>query len=190
MMTGLPRGVRAGLFDRGEIVVGKLADVNIVDHEKLKIILPTFEHDLPAGAPRWMQTVEGYKATYKNGVKTFEDGQSTGALPAGLVRNQYPWRSASPSSHPDLNRPDCNTDSSCCAGQANDIDAVFADPVRDEIMAMVAAGLDGDGEVQDTSMDTAMERTVEEGATGPTHMSRMAREMDKEANAKKQTSKL
>ena len=95
----------AGLFDRGEIVVGKLADVNIVDHEKLKIILPTFEHDLPAGAPRWMQTVEGYKATYKNGVKTFEDGQSTGALPAGLVRNQYPWRSASPSSHPDLNRP-------------------------------------------------------------------------------------
>ena len=95
MMTGLPRCVRAGLFDRGEIVVGKLADVNIVDHEKLKIILPTFEHDLPAGAPRWMQTVEGYKATYKNGVKTFEDGQSTGALPAGLVRNQYPWRGAS-----------------------------------------------------------------------------------------------
>ena len=78
----------------------------------------------------------------------------------------------------------------CCADQANDIDAVFADPVRDEIMAMVAAGLDGEGEVQDTSMDTAMERTVEEGATGPTHMSRMAREMDKEANAKKQTSKL
>ena len=32
-----------------------------------------------------------------------------------------------------------------------------------------------------TSMDAALDRTMDEGATGPTHMSHMAREMDTEA---------
>ena len=52
-----------GLLDRGTLDVGMKADLNIIDWEQLKINMPYYTNDLPAGAPRWMQTVSGFKRT-------------------------------------------------------------------------------------------------------------------------------
>ena len=38
-----------GLLDRGQIKEGYLADINIIDHEKLCVYKPEMVHDLPTG---------------------------------------------------------------------------------------------------------------------------------------------
>lgn len=75
-----------GLFDRGVIARGKKADINIIDLNKLKLNMPYIERDLPTGAPRLLQTAEGYVATLVSGQVTFRNGTETGARPGGLVR--------------------------------------------------------------------------------------------------------
>ena len=47
---------------------------------------PELIHDLPAGGRRFVQRVEGYKATLVAGIPIFQDGEHTGALPGRLVR--------------------------------------------------------------------------------------------------------
>jgi hypothetical protein len=141
------------------------ADLNIIDHDRLKINLPFYTRDLPAGAPRWMQTVTGIKRTMVSGVTTFIDGEHTGNLPGRLVRNRHQWAGGV--------RGTCN------------LDAEYDDPVRQQILIDLAAAADGGGigapAQRQASMDAALQQTMDEGATGPTHMSRMAREMEKEA---------
>jgi N-acyl-D-aspartate/D-glutamate deacylase len=75
-----------GLNDRGELRPGMLADINVIDFERLRLFRPEAIHDLPAGGKRLVQRVEGYRYTVKSGQVTFEDGRHTGALPGGLVR--------------------------------------------------------------------------------------------------------
>ena len=75
-----------GLTDRGELRPGMLADVNVIDFEKLRLFRPEAIHDLPAGGKRLVQRVDGYRHTVKSGEVTFEDGRHTGALPGSLVR--------------------------------------------------------------------------------------------------------
>ena len=75
-----------GLYDRGEIRPGLLADLNIIDFERLRLFRPEAIHDLPAGGKRLVQRAQGYRYTVKSGEVTFENGVSTGALPGGLVR--------------------------------------------------------------------------------------------------------
>jgi N-acyl-D-aspartate/D-glutamate deacylase len=75
-----------GLTDRGELRPGLLADINVIDFERLRLFRPEAIHDLPAGGKRLVQRVEGYRYTVKSGQVTFEDGRHTGALPGGLVR--------------------------------------------------------------------------------------------------------
>ncbi len=75
-----------GLSDRGELRPGLLADLNIIDFDKLRLFRPEAIHDLPAGGKRLVQRAEGYRYTIKSGQVTFRDGVSTGALPGGLVR--------------------------------------------------------------------------------------------------------
>jgi N-acyl-D-aspartate/D-glutamate deacylase len=75
-----------GLKDRGELRPGMLADVNVIDFDKLRLFRPEAIHDLPAGGKRLVQRVEGYRYTVKSGQVTFEDGEHTGALPGSLVR--------------------------------------------------------------------------------------------------------
>jgi N-acyl-D-aspartate/D-glutamate deacylase len=75
-----------GLHDRGELRPGLLADVNVIDFERLRLFRPEAIHDLPAGGKRLVQRAEGYRYTVKSGQVTFEDGQPTGALPGSLVR--------------------------------------------------------------------------------------------------------
>jgi N-acyl-D-aspartate/D-glutamate deacylase len=81
-----------GWLDRGVVAPGYLADLNLIDLEHLDAHPPTLVHDLPAGGRRLMQTAEGYRATIKRGVVTFEDGEHTGAFPGGLVRGAQPAR--------------------------------------------------------------------------------------------------
>jgi len=75
-----------GLNDRGQLKPGLLADVNVIDFDKLRLFRPEAVTDLPAGGKRLVQRAEGYRYTIKSGQVTFEDGVSTGALPGGLVR--------------------------------------------------------------------------------------------------------
>ncbi|MBV9250722.1 MAG: amidohydrolase family protein, partial [Acetobacteraceae bacterium] len=76
----------AGLHDRGVIAVGKKADVNVIDFDRLGCDKPYIVHDLPAGGKRLMQKVHGYDATIVSGQVTFRDGEATGVLPGRLVR--------------------------------------------------------------------------------------------------------
>ena len=75
-----------GLKDRGELRPGLLADINIIDFDRLRLFRPEAVHDLPAGGKRLVQRVEGYRYTIKSGEVTFDNGAFTGALPGTLVR--------------------------------------------------------------------------------------------------------
>jgi N-acyl-D-aspartate/D-glutamate deacylase len=75
-----------GLHDRGVLAVGKKADVNIIDWDRLGAGAPYVVNDLPAGGKRLLQPVSGYEATIVSGRVTFREGQPTGTLPGKLVR--------------------------------------------------------------------------------------------------------
>ena len=75
-----------GLSDRGTIAVGKRADLNVIDFERLRILAPELRFDLPAGASRILQGAEGYVATLVGGVVTRRDDEDTGERPGRLVR--------------------------------------------------------------------------------------------------------
>ena len=82
-------GANADLYnlpDRGELVVGKRADVNVIDIERLDTDAPQMVYDLPEGAKRFMQRPTGYVATICAGEVILEDDELTGALPGKLVR--------------------------------------------------------------------------------------------------------
>ncbi len=75
-----------GLEDRGLIAPGYLADINVIDMERLKLGRPWLAFDLPAGGRRLLQKADGYVATIKSGAVTFEEGRWTGETPGGLIR--------------------------------------------------------------------------------------------------------
>lgn len=79
-----------GLNDRGIIAPGYLADLNVIDFERLRLKAPYMVYDLPTGARRLMQDAEGYVATIKSGTVIYREGQPTGALPGKLVRGRQP----------------------------------------------------------------------------------------------------
>jgi N-acyl-D-aspartate/D-glutamate deacylase len=78
----------AGLYDRGVLAVGKKADVNVIDWDRLGCDKPYVVHDLPANGKRLMQKVHGYDATVVSGRVTYRGGEVTGELPGRLVRGQ------------------------------------------------------------------------------------------------------
>jgi N-acyl-D-aspartate/D-glutamate deacylase len=75
-----------GLHDRGLIAEGMKADLNVIDHRRLRLAPPIIVDDLPAGGRRLMQTASGYVATVVSGEVVMENGQPTGALPGKLLR--------------------------------------------------------------------------------------------------------
>lgn len=75
-----------GLEDRGVIAPGYLADLNIIDLDRLKLGKPWLAFDLPAGGKRLLQKADGYVATIKTGQVTFREGKCQGAYPGGLIR--------------------------------------------------------------------------------------------------------
>jgi N-acyl-D-aspartate/D-glutamate deacylase len=75
-----------GLKDRGALLPGLKADINLVDFENLNSRAPEIVYDFPAGAKRFVQRAEGYKYTIVSGEVTFMDGEPTGAMPGKVVR--------------------------------------------------------------------------------------------------------
>ena len=76
-----------GLVDRGRIVEGAYADVNVIDFERLSLIGPEYVHDFPGGAGRYIQRGTGYDATIVNGKVFMEDGEHTGELAGVTLRS-------------------------------------------------------------------------------------------------------
>jgi len=77
-----------GLGDRGVVAVGKRADLNVIDLDRVELELPEITPDLPTGARRVLQRGRGYAATIVAGEVTFRDGEPTGARPGRLVRGR------------------------------------------------------------------------------------------------------
>ena len=75
-----------GMFDRGRLQEGWMADLNIIDFEAMRLFRPEAIFDLPAGCRRLVQRAAGYDATIKAGEAIFRQGEHTGALPGKLVR--------------------------------------------------------------------------------------------------------
>lgn len=75
-----------GLHDRGVIAPGYLADINVIDLEKLKLGKPWLAFDLPAGGKRLLQKADGYVCTIKSGEVTFRNGEYLGVHPGRLIR--------------------------------------------------------------------------------------------------------
>ena len=75
-----------GLDDRGTLAVGKRADVNVIDHDALRLHLPRMTFDLPSGAGRLLQGSSGYLATMVAGEVTRRNDADTGARPGRLLR--------------------------------------------------------------------------------------------------------
>lgn len=92
---GLPQAIRlmareaalaVGLADRGLLVEGYKADVNVIDLERLAARAPEVIHDLPANGRRLVQKAAGFVATIVSGEVTYRNGAPTGKLPGRLVR--------------------------------------------------------------------------------------------------------
>ncbi len=75
-----------GLNDRGVLKPGYLADVNVIDMERIKLGKPWLAFDLPAGGKRLLQKADGYDYTIKSGQVTFKGGVVTDKRPGGLIR--------------------------------------------------------------------------------------------------------
>lgn len=86
-LTSVPARV-AGLGDRGRIAVGYKADLNVIDHARLRLHKPVITYDLPAGGRRLNQTADGYRATVVSGQVIAENGVPTDARPGRLIRGR------------------------------------------------------------------------------------------------------
>jgi N-acyl-D-aspartate/D-glutamate deacylase len=75
-----------GLHDRGALLPGLRADINLIDYSQLNLTRPEVIHDLPAGGRRLVQYASGYVQTLVAGQVVMESGQATGTLPGRLVR--------------------------------------------------------------------------------------------------------
>ncbi|MEQ9520475.1 MAG: D-aminoacylase [Parvibaculum sp.] len=75
-----------GLNDRGVLKPGYLADVNVIDLDRIKLGKPWLAFDLPAGGKRLLQKADGYDYTVKSGQVTFKGGKVTDNRPGGLIR--------------------------------------------------------------------------------------------------------
>ncbi len=75
-----------GLYDRGLVMPGYRADLNVIDYDRLTLKRPEVAYDLPGGGRRLIQRAEGYVATLVAGQVTYRDGEPTGALPGRLLR--------------------------------------------------------------------------------------------------------
>ncbi len=79
-----------GLLDRGLLAPGYRGDVNVIDFDRLRLHVPEFAYDLPAGGRRLLQRADGYLHTFVAGTEIRTDGESTGATPGRLVRGAQP----------------------------------------------------------------------------------------------------
>ena len=85
MLTQVPAELYE-FHDRGVLAPGRRADLNVIDLEAMRLHEPRVVNDLPTGAPRLLQSADGYSVTMLAGEATSRDGKDTGARPGGLLR--------------------------------------------------------------------------------------------------------
>jgi N-acyl-D-amino-acid deacylase len=76
-----------GIDDRGRLQPGAYADVNVIDLDGLRLPPPSYVHDFPHGAGRYVQASTGYDCTLVNGQVFMEHGEHTGAFAGQLLVN-------------------------------------------------------------------------------------------------------
>jgi len=74
------------LDDRGALVPGAYADVNVIDLDGLGLPQPEYVYDYPAGAGRYVQRARGYEWTIVNGEVFMQRGEHAGALAGRMLR--------------------------------------------------------------------------------------------------------
>ena len=75
-----------GFEDRGRLVEGAYADVNVIDYQELDLHAPEYVYDFPNGAGRYIQKASGYDLTLVNGAVFMRDGEHQGALAGRVIR--------------------------------------------------------------------------------------------------------
>jgi N-acyl-D-aspartate/D-glutamate deacylase len=95
-VLGLEEGVRRltsdtadfiGYRDRGRVVPGAFADLNVIDLDALALPVPEIVHDFPGGVPRFVQRAHGIEHTIVNGEPFMEAGVHTGGLAGRILRS-------------------------------------------------------------------------------------------------------
>ncbi|MEL7157053.1 MAG: amidohydrolase family protein [Actinomycetota bacterium] len=76
-----------GVKERGRLIEGNHADVNVIDLAGMRLPQPEFVHDFPNGAGRYIQKSEGYDYTIVNGEVFMDHGEHTGALAGTTLRS-------------------------------------------------------------------------------------------------------
>ena len=84
-LSALPAG-SIGLWDRGEIRPGHVADLVLLDRSRLAVGPARLLRDLPAGAARMVWEQRGYHSTIVGGEVVVADGVATGATPGEVLR--------------------------------------------------------------------------------------------------------
>ncbi len=83
-LTSAPARVM-GLADRGALLPGRRADINVIDLAALGERMPRIVNDFPGGAPRFVQGARGYRATICNGRVILRDDELTGERSGSVV---------------------------------------------------------------------------------------------------------
>jgi N-acyl-D-amino-acid deacylase len=78
-----------GLYDRGLLRPGMVADIVIFDPDTVKPLPLEVLHDFPTGAKRIKEPAQGVHMTIVNGQVLMEDGKHAGNLPGRVLRNSY-----------------------------------------------------------------------------------------------------
>jgi N-acyl-D-aspartate/D-glutamate deacylase len=78
-----------GLYDRGLLRPGMVADIVIFDPDTVKPLPLEVLHDFPTGAKRIKEPAQGVHMTIVNGQVLMEDGKHSGNLPGRVLRNSY-----------------------------------------------------------------------------------------------------
>ncbi|MEM7337459.1 MAG: amidohydrolase family protein [Actinomycetota bacterium] len=76
-----------GVQNRGRLESGRVADINVIDLDNMRLPQPEFVHDFPNGAGRYIQRSEGYDYTIVNGEVFMDHGEHTGALAGRTLRS-------------------------------------------------------------------------------------------------------
>ena len=66
--------------------MGLKANINVIDHDQLRLYPPRMVQDLPAGGQRLLQDAQGYRAVLVAGELVVENDQVTAARPGRLLR--------------------------------------------------------------------------------------------------------
>ena len=75
------------MTDRGTLTPGMRADVNVLDPGAVGECYPEIVHDLPGGAPRFIQRSTGYLATLVNGQISVRDNEQAGVRAGTVLRH-------------------------------------------------------------------------------------------------------